>query len=176
MSEIMFASATRQARLIARGEISPVELVSGYLERIERLDPQLNSFVTVIGEQALEDARRAQRALGHHDLPPFHGVPNTIKDLPVTAGVRPTASTKAFADTIGEVDASSVRRIKEAGFIILGKTNTGCAAIRGTRRVHRGARAAGPRLRSRRGCAPLLMAVTAADRFASRRLAAGSWV
>ena len=124
MSEIMFAFATCQARLIARGDISPVELVGGYLERIERLDPQINSFVTVIGEQALEDARRAQRALGHHDLPPFHGVPITIKDLTETAGVRTTASTKAFADKIGEVDASSVRRIKEAGFIILGKTNT----------------------------------------------------
>lgn len=124
MSEIAFASATRQAQLIARGEISPVELMTDYLDRIQRFDPELNSFVTVIGEQALDDARRAQRSLGRDDLPPFHGVPISIKDLTETAGIRTTASTKAFADKIGEVDAHSVRKIKDAGFILLGKTNT----------------------------------------------------
>jgi amidase len=123
VSEILFASATRQARLIRRGEISPVELVGAYLERIEALDGEVNSLVTVVGEQAVDQARRAQRALGREGLPPFHGVPITVKDLTETAGIRTTGSTKAYADYIGEVDAASVRRIKEAGFIILGKTN-----------------------------------------------------
>ena len=101
-----------------------MELVTEYLDRIARLDPELNSFVTVAGDRALEDAHRAQRLLGRDGLPPFHGVPIPIKDLTETAGIRTTASTKTFADKVGEVDAHSVRKLKEAGFILLGKTNT----------------------------------------------------
>jgi len=124
LSEIVFASATRQAQLIRRGEVSPVELVTEYLERIERFDGDINSFVTVTAESALEEARRAQRSLSHEHLPPFVGVPITIKDLTEVEGVRFTASVKPFADKVGETDAASVTRIKDAGFIILGKTNT----------------------------------------------------
>ena len=83
-----------------------------YLERIERLDPELNSFVTVVDEpEAPRDG-------------PFHGVPISIKDLNETAGLRTTYSTKAFASNVPSFDAAVVRRIREAGFLVLGKTNT----------------------------------------------------
>ncbi len=124
MSEILFASATRQAQLIKRGDVSPVELVTEYLERIERLDGDINSFVTVTADSALDEARRMQRSLAQDHLPPFVGVPITIKDLIEVEGVRFTASAKPFADKVGLTDAASVTRIKDAGFIILGKSNT----------------------------------------------------
>jgi amidase len=124
MPEIAFLPATRQAELVRTKELSPVELVETYLQRIEKLDPEINSFVTVIPEQALEAARRAERDVAEGgELPPFHGVPTAIKDLTPTAGIRTTFSSRAFADHVPKVDAGVVRRMKEAGFILVGKTN-----------------------------------------------------
>lgn len=122
MSDVAFLPATEQARLVAAGELSPVEIVQTYLERIERIDGALRSYVTVCAEQALADARAAENAAG--DLPPFHGVPISIKDLASTAGVRTTYSSRAFAEFVPGFDVAGVRRLKEAGFIVLGKTNT----------------------------------------------------
>jgi amidase len=118
MDELAFLSATEQAALVRRGEVSPVELVRTYLGRIERLDPELNAFVTVCGEEAL--------AAAAGDLPdgPFRGVPFPIKDLTETAGIRTTFSSRAFADHVPDFDAAVVRRLKEAGFVVIGKTNT----------------------------------------------------
>jgi amidase len=119
---LAFASALEQAELVRSRKISPLELVSGYLERIERLDPELNAFVTVCSDEALADARRAEKATGV--LPPFHGVPLPIKDLTETEGVRTTFSSRAYANYVPEHDMAVVRRFREAGFILLGKTNT----------------------------------------------------
>jgi amidase len=125
LSDLAFRSATELAALIRAKEVSPVELVETYLGRIEKLDDQLNSYVTVAGDQALESARRAEEAVASGDeLPPVHGVPISIKDLQETAGIRTTLSTKALADYVPDEDENAVRRIREAGFIILGKTNT----------------------------------------------------
>jgi amidase len=120
--ELAFTSALEQAALVRSREVSPVELVAGYLERIEQFDPDLNAFVTVCGEAALEEARRAEEATG--DLPPFHGVPFPVKDLTETAGVRTTFSSRAYADHVPGRDTAVVRRLREAGFVLLGKTNT----------------------------------------------------
>jgi amidase len=126
VDEAAFLPATEQARLVRAGEVSPVELVELYLERIDRLDSQLQSFVTVTGERALEEARAAEQALsdGRDDLPPFHGVPISIKDLTPTAGVRTTYSCTALANNVPRVDVAVVTRLKAAGFVLLGKTNT----------------------------------------------------
>ena len=89
MDELAFLPATEQARLVREREVSPVELVELYLERIERLDPELGAYVTVRGEEALADARAKA------DEPaeaPFHGVPISLKDLDTTAGIRTTFS------------------------------------------------------------------------------------
>jgi amidase len=121
-AELAFASALEQARLVRSRELSPVELVTGYLERIEHLDPGLNAFVTTCSDEALAAAHHAEAASG--ELPPFHGVPLPIKDLTETGGIRTTFSTKSLAENVPERDAAVVRRLRAAGFIVLGKTNS----------------------------------------------------
>ena len=116
-----FLAATEQARLVRDKEVSALELAELYLERIERIDPELNSFVTVCGEEALEDARAADAS---ESSGPFHGVPIAVKDLTATKGIRTTYSSRAFADNVPNFDTAVVRRVREAGFVILGKTNT----------------------------------------------------
>jgi len=118
VDELPFLSAIEQADLVRRGEVASAELVELYLGRIERLDPELNAYVTVCAAEA--------RAAAAGELPdgPFRGVPLPIKDLNETAGVRTTYSSRAFADYVPEFDGAVVRRLKEAGFVVLGKTNT----------------------------------------------------
>jgi amidase len=124
VTDLAFASATEHARAIAAKEISPVELTSLFLERIDRYDGLLNSFVTVTPDLALERARAAEvEVTSGGRLGPLHGVPITIKDLHDTAGIKTTHSSKAFANNVPEIDSSTVRRLKEAGAVILGKTN-----------------------------------------------------
>ncbi len=119
--ELAFLSAVEQARLVRAGEISSTELVTTSLERIERLDPTLNAFVTVCADEALESARIVDTTPGDA---PFRGVPIGIKDLAATAGVRTTYSSRAYADYVPDFDLAVVRRLREAGFVIVGKTNT----------------------------------------------------
>lgn len=121
LDDLAFLPALEQARLVRDRKISPVELVELYLGRIEQLDPQLNAFVTLSSDRALDEARRAE---AQPSGAPFHGVPISIKDLTETAGIRTTYSSRVFADYVPAEDAAVVRRIREAGFIVLGKTNT----------------------------------------------------
>jgi amidase len=121
LGELAFASALEQAKLVRSRQVSPVELVRCYLERIEKLDADLNAFVTVCCKEALEEARRCEDASG--ELPPFHGVPLPIKELTDTAGIRTSYASRAFADHVPTADAAVVRRLREAGFILIGKTN-----------------------------------------------------
>ena len=120
-----FISALDLAHAIKSKDVSPVEVVEHYLARIEKHDGELNSFVTVTGEEALRAAREAEAAVTRgDDLPAFHGVPIGIKDLTETKGVKTTFSSRSYEDYVPDFDAHVVRRIKEAGFILLGKTNT----------------------------------------------------
>ena len=119
--ELAFLSAVEQARLVRSGEVSATELVQSSLERIERLDPTLNSFVTVCAEEALAAAAIIDGTPGDA---PFRGVPIGVKDLAPTAGIRTTYSSRAYADHVPDFDSAVVRRIREAGFVIVGKTNT----------------------------------------------------
>jgi amidase len=114
---LAFASATEQAELIRRGEVGSEELVRLYLDRIERLDPQLNAYVTVAAEQALAEARSPRPG-------PFSGVPLPVKDLAETAGIRTTLSTRGLAEHVPARDVHVVARLRAAGFVLLGKTNT----------------------------------------------------
>jgi amidase len=118
MDELAFLTATEQAELVRRGEVAPLELVETYLARIERLDPELNAFVTVCGEEA------SAAAAGELPDGPFRGVPFPIKDLQETAGIRTTFSSRAYADYVPDFDVAVVRRLKEAGIVVIGKTNT----------------------------------------------------
>jgi aspartyl-tRNA(Asn)/glutamyl-tRNA(Gln) amidotransferase subunit A len=110
--------------LLRRGSISPVELTSGCLARIEKLNPRLNAFITVTSESALAQARQAEAEIRRGDWRgPLHGIPLALKDLIDTAGVRTTAASALFKDRSPQEDADVVRRLKAAGAVLLGKQN-----------------------------------------------------
>ena len=112
------------ASSVARREISPVELTKACLERIDRLDQRLNSFITVTREQAIEEARTAEHEIANGRLRgPLHGIPIAIKDNIDTAGVRTTAASSVFAERVPAEDAEVVKKLKAAGAIFLGKLN-----------------------------------------------------
>lgn len=117
--------ALELAALIRRREVSPVEAVDAVLARIERLEPTVNAFVTVTAEPARAAARAAEAAVrAGGPLGPLHGVPFSVKDLILTAGVRTTMGSAIFQDWVPEEDAVPVRRLREAGAILIGKTTT----------------------------------------------------
>jgi amidase len=123
--DLAFTPALELAQLIRRRELSPLELVEIYLERIQRLNPQLGSYFTVIDELAIADAKaKTQLLTTTSELPPFFGVPISIKDLNAMAGVPCTYGSPALLNNIPEFDDGVVTSIKQAGFIILGKTAT----------------------------------------------------
>lgn len=123
--ELVFLGPLEQAALIRAKDLSPVELVAAYLARIEALDGELNSYVLVRGDDALIEAKAAaERAAAGGDLPPFLGVPIPIKDLYDTEGITTSYGSRAYAGHVPDADAATVRRFKEAGFIVLGKSNT----------------------------------------------------
>jgi amidase len=123
--ELAFASALDLARLIRTFQVKPVELMELYLSRIERISPLLNCFITVNADLAMKEAAGVERAINkRHDLPPFYGVPIGIKDLADTAGIRTTLGSAGFRNRVPEQDSYIVTRLKDAGFIVAGKTNT----------------------------------------------------
>jgi aspartyl-tRNA(Asn)/glutamyl-tRNA(Gln) amidotransferase subunit A len=110
--------------LLRRGSISPVELTTDCLARIEKLNPRLNAFITVTAESALAQARQAEAEIRRGAWRgPLHGIPIAFKDLIDTAGVRTTAASSLFKDRIPTEDAEVVCRLKAAGAILLGKQN-----------------------------------------------------
>jgi len=113
------------ARLIRDKQVSPVAVVEAVLARIEALQPTVNAFITVTAEEARAAARRAEAAvMGGERLGPLHGVPFSVKDLLPTRGVRTTMGSLIFADQVPAEDAVPVRRLREAGAILVGKTTT----------------------------------------------------
>jgi amidase len=123
-AELCYRTLTEAASLLRRGEISPVELTQAALARIERLDAQLHSYVTVTAERALDRARQAARELAAGtDRGPLHGVPIAVKDLIFVRGVRATCASRVLADFIPDHDATVVERLESAGAVLLGKLN-----------------------------------------------------
>ena len=111
------------ARIKAK-DVSPVDATEETLARIERLNPTLNAYITVMSEQALADARTAADEIANGNYRgPLHGVPVGVKDLCQTKGVRTTAGSKILSDWVPEEDATVVRRLRQAGAIIVGKTH-----------------------------------------------------
>jgi aspartyl-tRNA(Asn)/glutamyl-tRNA(Gln) amidotransferase subunit A len=109
---------------LRRKEISPVELTRACLDRIEKLNPALNAFITVTAESALAEARAAEDEITRGQWRgPLHGIPVALKDLIDTAGVRSTAASKVFENRVPKEDAEVVRRLRQAGAVILGKNN-----------------------------------------------------
>ena len=119
------ADALSLARLIRDKQVSPVAVVEAVLARIEALQPTVNAFVTVTADEARAAARRAEAAvMAGERLGPLHGVPFSVKDLLFTEGVRTTMGSWIFAEQVPGEDAVPVRRLREAGAILVGKTTT----------------------------------------------------
>jgi amidase len=128
--ELAFAGVARQAELIRAGEVSSRELVMLYLERIERLEPQLNAFRKVMSERALVDAQQADGRRGAGEDRPLLGVPIAVKDVEDVTGEVTRWGTDAFFTPATE-DSELVRRLRAAGAVIVGKTNAPELAIIG---------------------------------------------
>jgi aspartyl-tRNA(Asn)/glutamyl-tRNA(Gln) amidotransferase subunit A len=112
------------SELLRKGSVSPVELTTDCLARIEKLNPKLNAFIAVTAESALAEARQAEAEIRRGDWRgPVHGIPLALKDLIDTAGVRTTAASLLFKDRIPTDHAEVVRRLKAAGVVLLGKQN-----------------------------------------------------
>jgi aspartyl-tRNA(Asn)/glutamyl-tRNA(Gln) amidotransferase subunit A len=126
--DILEASA-----LMRRKAVSPVELTQAYLARIEKLNPTINAFITVTAEQALQQARDAEREIRRGQWRgPLHGIPLRLKDLIDTQGIRTTAASAVFKDRVPTEDAEVVRKLKSAGAVLLGKLNMHEFAFGGT--------------------------------------------
>jgi amidase len=125
MPELTFHSAISMAEQIRRKKLSPIELVEAHLARIEKLNPKLNAFVQVDAEGARTQARGAEDAVIRGEkLGPLHGVPISIKSSMEVKGLRCEAGTKLRAGFLAAQDAPLVSRLRNAGAIILGNTNT----------------------------------------------------
>jgi aspartyl-tRNA(Asn)/glutamyl-tRNA(Gln) amidotransferase subunit A len=117
-------SIVETAELLRKRELSPVELTKNCLAQIEKLNPTLNAFITVTGELALAQARAAEAEISRGNWRgPLHGIPLAMKDLIDTAGVRTTAASALFKDRVASKDAEVVRRLKDAGAVLIGKQN-----------------------------------------------------
>jgi Asp-tRNA(Asn)/Glu-tRNA(Gln) amidotransferase A subunit family amidase len=124
-TDLCYTSALDLGTMIRAREISPVEIATAVLERIERLNPTLNAFLTVTPDLALEHARAAEaRALRGDLLGPIDGIPVSIKDLEPMAGVRCTYGSKWTENNIAAEDGVATGRIRKSGGVLLGKTNT----------------------------------------------------
>ena len=123
--EICFTPAVELASRIRNGNLSPVTVVDAFLDRIERVNPEINAYVTVLDERAREKAREAEAALqAGGKVGPLHGVPVAIKDLVDVEGVKTTSGSKLRSDNVASQDDIVVQRLRDAGAIVLGKTNT----------------------------------------------------
>ncbi|MEE8159992.1 MAG: amidase [Dehalococcoidia bacterium] len=123
-ADIPYLTATELSERIKDREVSPVEAVEAYLDRIEELNPKLNSYITVLADEAMEAARGAEEAIiaGRY-IGPMHGIPVALKDQLLTRGILTTAGSNILRDFIPLEDATVVTKLRKAGAILLGKTN-----------------------------------------------------
>ena len=120
-----FLTIAEAARLIQQRELSPVELVDSRLARIEQFDGKLNSFIRVLADQARADARAAETEIKAGKYRgPLHGIPIGLKDIYETAGIATTGHSKVMQDHVPRADAFSVKRLRDAGAIVMGKLAT----------------------------------------------------
>ncbi len=121
-TDITSLSATELGSAIARKEVSPIEAVDAYLERIQQLDRRVNAYITVSAEEARQAARQAEEEIQRGQYRgPLHGVPVAVKDQIHTKGIRTTDGSKLRADFVPGEDATVVANLKSAGAVLLGK-------------------------------------------------------
>ena len=134
-AEIPFLRMAELSELIRRTEVSPVEVTEAYLERIDNLDFKFNAYLTVCRKDAFDAAREAEQAIVRGDYRgPMHGIPVAVKDQLWSKGVRTTVGSRLMADFVPAEDATALAKLKEAGAILLGKTNLTEFALSGSQR------------------------------------------
>jgi len=123
-NELYFSSIRSLSRMIQKKEASPLEIVEAFLSRIESLEPKLNSFITLLYDQAIESATQAEKEIqaGRY-VGPLHGIPFGLKDLFYVKGIRNTSGSKIYDNFIPDYDSTIALRLKKAGGILLGKLN-----------------------------------------------------
>ena len=122
---LCFLTAVELAQKIRSGELSAVETMEAHLAQIEKVNPQVNAIVTLLPEMAMEAARKADEKLARgEEVGPLHGLPVAHKDLVQTKGIRTTFGSLVYENFVPDEDALLVERLREAGAILLGKTNT----------------------------------------------------
>ncbi len=125
MSDLCWTAARRLAGAIADGSLASVEVMEAHLDRIAQVNPRLNAIVTLDEEGARSAARAADEAVARGDaIGPLHGLPIAIKDLADTAGMRTTYGSTIFSEHVPDADSLFVERLRRAGAIVIGKTNT----------------------------------------------------
>ena len=131
-ADLPLLSAVELGRLIETKDVSPVEVTEAYLQRIEALDFKFNAYLTVCRTPALQAAREAEREImqGYY-RGPLHGIPVAVKDQLWSAGIRTTGGSRILADFVPDDDATAMAKLKQAGAILLGKTNLTEFAITG---------------------------------------------
>ena len=123
-SDIPFLSATDLGHLIKSKELSPVDVVTAYLERIQELNPKLNAYITVSGELALEQAKQSETDISNGNyLGPLHGVPVAVKDQIHSAGILTSDASKIRSDFVPRENATVLENLNKSGAILLGKLN-----------------------------------------------------
>ena len=124
-TEICFLTATELARRIRGKDLSAREVMEAHLAQIERVNPKVNAIVTLLPERAMEQARRADEALARgEEIGPLHGLPVAHKDLVPTKDIRTTYGSRIFKDYLPDHDGLIVERLRKAGAMTIGKTNT----------------------------------------------------
>lgn len=119
-----FLTVAELAQLIQQREVSPVDVVQAYLDRIDQVDSKLNSYITVCRDEALEEARLAEEAIAAGNyLGPMHGIPVSVKDQMKTRGILTTCGSKILEDYVPDEDATVITNLKRSGAILLGKNN-----------------------------------------------------
>ncbi len=125
MTSLFYKSATELVKLIHSGQLSPVELMEETLKRIEEINPVINAFVALRAEEAMSDAKALAQRLAHGEDPgPLGGIPIGVKDLEDVAGMVTSFGSIPFRDNLAHQDSVQVARLKAAGAIVVGKTNT----------------------------------------------------
>jgi len=123
-SDLAFMGVAEQASLIEKKQLSPVDLVELYLERIEKWNPVLCAFVTVCADKARAAAKKAEAEIAQGNYKgPLHGIPFGVKDQMATKGILTSAGSKIFANNISDFDATIIEKLDDAGAILIGKQN-----------------------------------------------------
>ena len=123
--DLLRMTISELAPKIESKEVSPVELTEAALAEADRLQPTLNSFITILHDRAMDQAREAASAISRGvSLGPLHGIPYGVKDIFDVAGLPTTAGSRTLGENIASADSTATRRLSEAGMIVLGKTVT----------------------------------------------------